>query len=282
MTWERFGYICRKASVDCKDQELMSECLSRIDAESACNLYGSRITAGSWPGVILDRIGRIQDKCEAQIAIEIYKNLNLTRHFEEPIRFKRVIAYLSYVSIIFYIVVGIYQIFVAPSFLNAFENLEISTPTHLMLYQDYWWYFVLIVSIFLVAAMLTGFKIRKLFKFEIGVENSLIIKHLVFKNIRQSYLRVIDILQFPILCSMQSESRVASPTTDHLQVIKNSTMSLPVEMQELIEIEMRLLLESCEKQMKLLSAVVAVIAVAAIFFFLVSAYSPIFILGETV
>jgi hypothetical protein len=282
MTWERFGYICRKANVDCKDQEAMSECLSRIGSESACNLYGSRIIAGSWPGVILDKIGRIQDKSEAQDAINIYKHLNLSRHFEEPMRFKRVIAYLSYVSIIFYFVVGIYQFFVAPSFLDAFENLEISTPTHLMFYQDYWEYLVLVVSIFLITALLTGFQIRKLFKFETGVENSLIIKYLVFQNIRRSYLRVIDILQFPIHHSIQPESSVASPITDHLQLIKNSKMSLAVEMQELIEIEMRRLLESCEKQMKALYTVVAIIVIAAVFFFLVSAYSPIFILGETV
>ncbi len=282
MTWERFGYICRKASVDCKDQEAMSECLSRIGTESVCNLYGSRIIAGSWPGVILDKIGRITDKSEAQDAINTYKNLDLTRHFEEPMRFKRVIAYLSYVTIIFYIVVGIYQLFIAPSFLEAIENLEISPPIHLMFYQDYWGYLVLVVSLFLITALLTGFQIRKLFKFETGVENSLIIKYLVSRNIRRSYLRVIDILQFPIHHSIQSESSVASPITDHLQLIKNSKMSLAVEMQELIEIEMRRLLESCEKQMKVLYTVVALIVVAAVFFFLVSAYSPIFILGEIV
>jgi hypothetical protein len=53
-------------------------------------------------------------------------------------------------------------------------------------------------------------------------------------------------------------------------------------MQELIEIEMRVLLESCEKQMKYISVAVALIVVAAVFLFLASAYSPIFILGETV
>ena len=46
--------------------------------------------------------------------------------------------------------------------------------------------------------------------------------------------------------------------------------------------EMRVLLESCEKQMKYISIAVALIVVAAVFLFLASAYSPIFILGETV
>jgi hypothetical protein len=282
MTWERFGYVCRKAAVDCQDHETISACLSRIEAETACDLYGSSIASDSWPRVLLDAVGHMENKGEALAAIEIYKNLNLTKQFEEPMRFKRVIAYLSYISIIFYIVVVIYQLYVTPSFLNAFENFDIAIPAHLLFYQDCWGYFVLVVSIFLVSALLVGFQVRNLFNFNIGVEDGFIIKHLMFFNIRQSYLRLIDILQFPIHCYGQSESMPVSPVTNHLLTVKNSNMSLPIEMQELIEIEMQFLLESCEKQMKLISVLVAVIVVAAIFFFLVSAYSPIFILGETV
>ena len=70
--------------------------------------------------------------------------------------------------------------------------------------------------------------------------------------------------------------------TRHLQAVKDSNMCVSKEMQELIEIEMQSLLESCEDQMKVVSIAVALVVVSAIFFFLVSAYSPIFILGEAV
>jgi len=202
--------------------------------------------------------------------------------FEEPIRFQKVIAYLSYVTLIFYIVVGVYQLKVTPSFIEVFENFGISTPNHLLFFQDYWGYFVLIVSLFLISALLIGFKIKKLFSFNVGVENSLVVKYFVFRNIRKSYLRVISILEFPTLSSSQLVNKNDNPLTCHLETVRKSDMCVSREMRELIEIEMQSLLESCEKQMKIVSTSVALIIVAAIFFFLVSAYSPIFILGEAV
>lgn len=282
MTWERFGYICRKAAVDCEDHETISACLNRIEAETACDFYGSSIATDSWPRALLDGISSMENKGDALAAIEIYKSLNFTKQFEEPMRFKRVIAYLSYISIIFYIVVVIYQLYVTPSFLNAFENFEIAMPANLIFYQDYWGYFVLIVSIFLVFALSVGFQIRRMFNFDVRVGDGFIVKHLLFLNIRQSYLRLLDILQFPIHCSGQSGRMAASPVSNHLLAVKNSNMSLMAEMQALIEIEMQTLLEGCEKQLKFISVLVAAIVVSAIFFFLASAYSPIFILGEIV
>ncbi len=282
MTWERFGYICRKVSVDRENHESISECLNKVEKEKSCDLYGRKIVSNSWPRKILNGISDIKDPNRAIETIEIYKELNLTKQFEEPMRFKRVISYLSYVTFIFYIVVGVYQLKVAPSFIEAFENFDISIPRHLLFYQDYWGYFVLAVSVVLITALVMGFQVKKLFSFKAGVENNLLIKYLVFKNVRNSYLRVTDILGFPILCSSQLKGQSDNPITSHLQIVKNSNMCVSTEMRELIEIEMKSLLDSCERQMKFVTISVALIVVAAIFFFLASAYSPIFILGEAV
>jgi hypothetical protein len=282
MTWERFGYICRKVSVGSTDHESISTCLNRVENDKSCDLYGGKIGTNSWPRKILDRIGGMQDENEAKKAVESYKELNLTKQFEEPMRFKRVMAYLSYVTFIFYSVVGIYQLKVTPSFIEAFENFEISIPSHLLFYQDYWGYFVLVVTIFLISALLIGFKIKTLFSFNVGLENSLIVKYFVFRNIRKSYLKVIGILEFPTLSSNQLKNQNNNPIICHLEAVRNSDMCVSREMRELIEIEMQSLLENCEKQMKIVYISVALMVVVAIFFFLVSAYSPIFILGETV
>lgn len=282
MTWERFGYICRRASVDCHEAESISECLSRIENEKACELYGNKIPPNSIPRKILSEISRMDSGGESQKALDIYKELNLSKHFEEPMKFKRVLTYLGYVTFIFYIVVGIYQFKVAPSFLEAFENFDIQVPSHLTFYQNYWGYFVLAVSIILISALVIGFRLKKLFNFGLEQENSWIVKFLVFPTIRRSYLKVVDILLFPILADNTSVDREASLTMNHLKNIKESKLVISREMQELIEIEMRVLLESCEKQMKYISVSVALIVVVAVFLFLASAYSPIFILGETV
>ncbi|MGI0117888.1 hypothetical protein [Zooshikella sp. RANM57] len=280
MTWKRFGYICRKASVEYKDQEKISRCLSRIESEKSCDLYGGKIRIDSWPRKILDDIGNIQDKQKAQDTIEIYKGLNFANQFELPMRFKRVTGYLAFVIFFFCILVGIYQLKVAPSFLEVFENFKISIPSNLLFYQEYWKHVVFAVSVMLVFSFVIGFKMKKLFMFTVGVENSFIVKFLVFRSVRESYQRVIEIIQFPIFFFSGAKKQIDDPVVSHLQSISSSKMCISKEMQELIEIEMQSILESCEKQMKLMSAVVAMVVVVAIFFFLVSAYSPLSILGD--
>lgn len=256
--------------------------MSRIENDQACELYGNDISSNSLPRKILKKIANIDNNEEAQKALGIYQELNLSKHFEEPMRFKRVVAYLSYVTFIFYVVVGIYQLKVAPSFLEAFENFDVQIPRHLAFYQDYWGCFVLMVSILLVSALMIGSHLRKLFNFHLGQENNWIVKFLVFPNIRKSYIKVINIIQFPVLGDNTPVEGEASLIVNHLNNIKELKLDVSREMQELIEIEMRVLLESCEKQMKYISITVAVIVVVAVFFFLASAYAPIFVLGETV
>ena len=224
----------------------------------------------------------MEDKGKALGAIEIYKNLNLAKQFEVPMRFKRIVAYLSYIVVVFYVVAGIYRFKVAPTFMLVLEDLVSSMPDHLILYQDYGGYFVLVVSVLLALSLLIGFRLKKIFGFDVGVEKGAIMKFLVFRNVRESYSKVVDILQFPILPEGRLDGRAGSPMIHHLHAAASSGMCVATEMRELLESEMRLLIDSCEKQMKYLSVSVALIIIAAIFFFLIGVYSPIFILGETV
>lgn len=278
MTWERFGYICRKADADRQSHRSLAECLTAVEAEPACNLYGDKIPANTWPRTILDRLKSMQDEQEGQFAIDTYKNLTLSRHLEEPMRFKRMIAYLSYITFIFYVIVGIYQTKVTPSFIEAFENFGISVPNILVLYLNYWLYLFGVVSLLIFLTLLIGFKVRSLFKFKTGFEHSFVFKYLLFGRIRQSYSKLIEILQFPV----QMENDIGGEISEHLNAVKRSNMNLSKEMQELIEIELRRLFGSCERQIKIISATIAIIIVASVFTFLVSAYSPIFIFGDIV
>ncbi len=282
MTWERFGYICRKVSAGIGEHETVSDCIARVEKEQSSALYGKPIGSSSIQRKILEQIGSFENKDKALSALNLYQGLKLSENFEEPMRFKRVVAYLSYVTFIFYIVVGIYQLKVAPTFLGALEDLNLSMPSYLGWYQDYWWYFVLAVTILLISSLLIGHYLRKIFRFVLGIENSVVLKYLAFKGIRQSYIKVIDILQFPIELSSDKNSKTPSKLVEHLHDVQVSNMSVAVEMQELLRIEMRLLLERCEQQMKYISMLVAFVVVWAIFFFLASAYSPIFVLGEVI
>ena len=282
MTWERFGYICRKVNATQSDAESISSSLTRVAKEEPCSLYGNEIHKHSLAKKILEHLSSIEDKNDALLALNIYQGLNLSEKFEEPMRFKRVVAYLSFVSVVFYTMVGIYQLMVAPAFLSTLQDFDLAPPSYLSWYQDYWGYFVLIISILLISSLVIGNHLKKLFRFELGVENSFVLKYMMFSAIRESYLKVIDILLYPVMGKNKSADSVGSKVFKHLQNVESVGMNVAVEMQELLQIEMRFLLEKCELQMKYISILVASVVVSAIFFFLASAYSPIFVLGETI
>jgi hypothetical protein len=282
MTWERFGYICRKASVDGRPNEKVKQRINRIEREEACAMYGPEIKPDSWPRKILDDIAAIKIQQPAQEIIGIYRDLNLTHRLELPLGFKRVIGYLFIIAIIFFVVATVYQTYVLPSFIEMFGNFDIPIPPHLALYQQYWIFFEIFVLAFLGISLLIGFRLKALFYFKCGIENSLVMKYLFFPGIRQSYQRLITILRYPLLGITGMDQHVDIDVANHLRAAQKSGIPVSEEMQALIEIEMRSLIERSEQQMKVLAIFIALMVVAAIFLFLVSAYSPIFILGETI
>lgn len=282
MSWERFSYICRKAKSTLGAEESVSEAISRIDKERACTFYGGRPSFDSLPKRLLDEIGRMEDKQKAIAALEAYSKMDMSQQLSEPMQFKRVTTYLAYVVFIFFIVSGIYQLKVAPTFLNAFETFNLSIPSHLIFYQEYWWSFSFLTSVLLFSGLIIGFTLRGLFKFRPGQENHLIVRFLAISGIRTSYFNIISILSFPTSAVFRKQRAPKTDIENHLAQIADSDLNLAKEMQELIKAQMQILLNRCETQMRLISVAVAVVVVAAIFFFLVSAYSPIFILGETV
>ena len=286
MTWERFGYICRKAASAQDDSQTVSARIENVEQESAGALYGKTIGLNQWPKKILDQLKLIENQPQANDALALYAGLLLTKHFEVPMTFKRVIAYLSYVIAIFLCVVGVYQFKVAPVFAATFETFGAQMPSNVQFYQANWGYFVVLVLALLLGALLAGLQLKRLFQFNVGAETRMLTRLLVLKPIRQSYARVTTILQYPMLQhSLLQHSQPVSVDTqlvEHLHHVNNSALSVATEMQVLIDVQMRDLLEKAEQQMKLITTVVAVVVVTVIFMFMASVYSPIFMLGESI
>lgn len=281
MTWERFGYICRKAKGIIKTEESVSACISRIENDDSCSLYGDKINHDSLSGNILSKIKEMDSK-PAMAALTVYSEIDMSQHLIEPMQFKRVTIYLAYVTFVFFIVSAIYQLQVAPSFFEAFETFELSTPSYLIVYRDYWQYFVLVTSALLAMSLIIGFTLRELFKFKKGIEHGIILRFFAFRGIRASYLWLLAAIEYPVSPVIDDAQSDVSKIANHLFEIEKSKMNVAVEMQAIIKSEVRLLVNLCERQMRFISVAVAVMIISAIFIFLLSAYSPIFVLGETV
>ena len=122
MAWERFSYICRKVNSTLEEGETVSECIARVEKEPSCSFYGDVIRTDSLPREILNGIGRLYSVDEAKDAIRVYSELDLSERLAEPMQFKRVTIYLAFVIVVFFLVSGIYQLKVAPTFLETFET----------------------------------------------------------------------------------------------------------------------------------------------------------------
>jgi len=282
MVWERFHYICRRSHRTIKSDETFKQCMTRIEQEPGTQLYGKADSSGSIANQLLSEIKQTSDSTQAKRIAELYGDLDFSSLLIEPLQFKRVTIYLIFVTIVFFGVSSIYQTFVAPSFLNAFEMFDLSIPSNLIFYRDYWFYFLAIILGLLVVGIAVGYQFRTLYKYRISTQNSFIFKYLVFTGIKTAYQNILETLYYPISNIQNHDDIRHSDISEHLRNIESSGMDVGREMQEIIRREGLLLTLQCERQMRLISALVAVIIIVAVFLFLVSAYAPIFALGGTI
>ena len=117
-------------------------------------------------------IASFKNNNDAIEALSIYKKLSLSKQFEEPMKFKRVLAYLSYITFIFLGVTFVYRLYVLPSFTEIFETFDISNQSPIGNFQEYWAYFFLVTIFILIMSLFIGFHLRGLFKFHVNIEQS--------------------------------------------------------------------------------------------------------------
>ncbi len=282
MIWERFHYVCRRCHETIESGQTIEECITNIGEESSTDLYGKPYKSGSITNQLLKQMIGIPDQSSAINVIDLYGKLDFSVQLNEPMQFKRVMIYLFFVTSIFTVVVGTYQLFVFPTFLATFDTFETSMPAQLIFLQDYWLYFVYIIFFLLLTGLVIGFGLRQLFKYKISTTNSFIFKYLTFRDIRKSYINILEAIYYPVSDYTSQTGVQRSLITDHLRNIESSGMDIRREIQDIIKRESMVLTQLCERQMQTISTVVAIIVITAIFFFLVGAYSPIFVLGETI
>lgn len=280
MSWERFGYICRRAKNELGQSQSVDACLTAIDKSPGADIYGKSLSGGAMATKLVERMGELKSKEDAILCSQLYSQLNLSNHIEEPMYFKRVLAYLAYIAVVFYVLVAVYQVKVVPQFVAALQSLGQSTPESLMWFQSYWVSLLLLVTVLISAALFIGFELKGLFKFEGAPQNGFVYRYLAGASIRRSYQAIIDIIQFPLINSVSEERSSSSAVIRHLNDVAETDMCLASEMASLLRVSMRDLLNACEKRLKIITTIVALTVVATIFIFLVSAYSPLFILGN--
>lgn len=279
MTWTRFGYICRRALLDIEKGAPVGDSLARAEAETGSKLYGKQPRSNTLPRALLDSLANLPSRESTVEALHTYNQLSLPGQFDEPLRFKRAIIYLCCVVFVFYSVVSVYQLVVTPRFIELFSVFDVPTPSHVLMFQKYWRFLLGAMSVLLLIALLSVFQIRNLFHFKVRAEQSILAKLLLGPGVRRSYARVADLLRFPVAPSGNAGDDAA---ITQLNMAQSSGLNVSVEMRELIRVEMHELLHRCERQLRLMTTIVALVVISSVFLFLSSAYSPIFYTGDLI
>jgi len=284
MEWEKFHYICRR----CSESSLLGgggsieQKIESIEAEPATKLYGSDTRRDSITKHLLTRLSKHPDNDATQKAFKLYGRLDLSQILAEPLQLRRVLVYLSYVCVIFLIVGSIYQYKVTPTFIATFDTFDTPPPTHLVFYQQYWSYFVLFIFALLGLALKVGYDLKALFHFKESAVASFTFKYFTLPRTRLSYLNIVEAVSYPVKSLAETENAERSLIMKHLINLDSLGMNIEREIEDIVRREGRNLTQSCEQQMRVISTVIAVTVIASIFFFLSSAYAPIFVLGETI
>lgn len=283
MSWQRFSYICRKLSAEPNSQQPVGDAIARVEAGSDAAFYASKIAADGIERALLNDLAKLPSLDQARSVTGVYAKLNVHEFLEEPLQFKRVLAYLGLVTIVFYFTAAIYYLKVAPEFLAVFDEFELVAPTWVHIYQKYWAFFGFLMAGLLGSAFYLSFHIKKFFNFKRGVETSLLSRLFVFPSIRAAYCNILTLLYFPVAEARGGSSSLPNEElSKHLCLIANSDLDLVQEIKILLEIESKQLLQRCEAQLKLFSIILSLTVIFSIWNFIASAYSPIFIMGEVI
>ena len=281
MSWNQFSYICRKAhaTFDSSQQNIAAH-IDNIKHEQNCRLYGKNIQPNTWSAKILNIIANQKDPKKAQEILKTYSNLRLDNRLEQPMQFKRVMAYLTYISLIFFILATIYQLKVIPTFVETMDSFSLDTANYLSFYRHFGVYIVTLVFLSLLGALFLGFHLKKFFHLSPNIEKGFISRFFVLQSVINSHNKIVEALVFPIRDSLEDTIPSTSKINEHLRDIDQEGMCIATEMQAIINHEIIVLTEKCEKQMKVLYTIIAIVIVLTISEFISSAYAPIFILGD--
>src|SRR5690606_7256598 len=181
---------------------------------------------------------------------------------------------------VLHVVGAVYALRVIPPFtegLGTFERVQL--PARLVYFQEYWMTQTALMSLLLLVCMLSVLEVRRLFRFRGDVEKRPSGRLLLGPGINPAYRRVQSVLCFPVELGAGS---LGAAGMEQLSRARSAGMAMSIDVRELLHVEMRELVRRCERQLKVMSCAVALVVLLSVALFLVSAYAPVFILGEVI
>lgn len=277
MTWERFHYVCRRHLRGESGRADFGPSAAYYRSDENSDLYGGPAPVRSLPRYIVSELESMTDTDRRTAAISLYADMDFSTPMRDTLRVKRSLAYVAIVMAAYLVLASVYTLFVFPSFLPFFEEAGALPPPWAQWYLEHWHLPVSVVALLTLLIGLTAYQLNALFAFKHapgGLESrSLVLP----RRIKQSYTRLVALIAFPVENAPEDNALAA-----RIRELIESGLDLRKELPVLIKIHGDEFTRLSNRYVQTLIALLGVIAIVTVAFFLISAYTPIFGAGDLI
>lgn len=283
MNWNRFKFYCNEVRrLLVKGEETVSA-FERAKVSVLSKEFGPELNPQEiQTSIFVSLTTEDYTKEEVQEALEIYDGLDVSELAHKPSRIRRVGIYIGYLTFMYFVLSSIYFTYVIPQTISMFEAMEIPAPESFMWFVDNWSAVLIIVMSMLVGAFLVSKKIKEIFEYKKGVENSIIYRFMLPKKIRSRYERLTSLIRLPLHIVKNRGDGSNDHIIQYYHAEKYSSREISDSLSILINENVNLLLSHSESYMRRIYVVVAILVIFSIYEFVSSAYAPLFVMGEVV
>jgi hypothetical protein len=219
---------------------------------------------------------------EVKTALKIYSELDVSGLSHQPNRIRRVGIYIGLLAFTYFVLSGINLIFVIPQTVSMYEAMATPLPENLKWFVDYWAAVLIVIMTLLTGALLISNKVKELFEYKKGVEDSMVYRFMLPKKIKSRYERLISLIHLPLYIVRNKNDGINDHIIEHYHTKEYSHNEISDSLSLIINENANHLLLQSESYLRRIYIIVAILILYSIFQFVSSIYAPIFAMGEVI
>ena len=275
MTWSRFHFLCREMNEHLQTSESPSVAFEHASQCEAIHWYGPAPKKRSLQFKLEDRLKNTASREKALIATSTYGALDFSEPIKALDKTKRAHIYLSYVTGIYLLASTVYMTKVIPAFMAMYENLDFPVSDDMAWYVDHWNVITATIALVLCLSILSSHTMKRISCLTIEPARSLLFRLLMPSKIKASYQQLLSLMNYPIDYDEDDNELYR-----HLNQFIHNPGRRHQEITAILNHEKQVLQRRLEAYTTLLLTISGVVIIYSIYFFISSAYQPLFTLSS--
>jgi hypothetical protein len=283
MSWSRFKFYCIEVLRQLERGQDVMPAFEDVRASLISAEFGVELKPREIQSFILESLKKDGYTTEeVKAVLGIYNNLDLSALIHKPSRIRRVGVYIVYLTFVYFVLSGLYAVYVIPNMSLLFESMEIPAPENFVWLASHWTTLLIVVFSVLIVALLVSETIKQLFDYKVDIEKSVLYRLLLPVSLRARYEKVTSLLRLPLHVVKNKSDGINDEIIQYYFKQKYQAKEISKSLSILVDENVSNLVILSEAHMRRIYVVVAILIIFSIIEFVVSAYAPLFTMGEIV